>query len=205
MSTLRKALLYCLVYSAVRSEAHERFFSTISSCPCSRNLISDCLSIWPCVSSLLYIYKYIHNIYKYKHTICMFEHIARNTTARGDVYEKEWNGISNTSVRDYFRNLRPRGYVYKIEKVYLEIYRKGFPDGRYASRRCSPLHPSRKRRVPARNRLYIPLIYIIKKKKKKPPSTGMISSSPFRAGTDSPNCLSISTITHNIRPYKHGV
>lgn len=33
------------------------------------------------------------------------------------------------------------GYVYKIEKVYLEIYRKGFPDGRYASRvlhrRCS--------------------------------------------------------------------
>lgn len=57
-------------------------------------------------------------------------------------------------------------YVYKIEKVYLEIYRKGFPDGRYASRVLHQRYsPPRKHRVPARNHLYIPLIYIIKKEK----------------------------------------
>jgi len=38
--------------------------------------------------------------------------------------------FSNASVRDYFATYE-RVFVYKIEKVYSEIYWKRFPDSRY--------------------------------------------------------------------------
>lgn len=76
--------------------------------------------------------------------------------------------FSNASIYPIILQLTSM-YSYKIEKVYLEIYWKGFLDGRYKSQQSRALDP-----LTIPGNLYIPLIHIIK----KPPSSEMISSVP---------------------------
>lgn len=77
------------------------------------------------------------------------------STVRGVIRMKWFSNTSNYTRLFCYLRVCIR-ISYKIEKVYFEIYWKGFSDGRYKSH----VHP-----VPLTipGNLYIPLIHIIKK------------------------------------------